>query len=71
MVDSAYDYAKRMLMSETDRRQLVKLRKTGNAYAVTIPKSWLRELGLGVGDYVVLDRIRGKIVMCRADVEAL
>jgi AbrB family looped-hinge helix DNA binding protein len=54
-----------------DRRKLEKLRKAGNSLAITVPKTWLQQLDLEEGDYVLLEKILDKIVLRKARTEAL
>lgn len=71
MSDSALEYAVKRVSAEIDRKRFVRLRRAGNAVAVTIPRVWLEDLGWKAGDYLILDRIFSKIVVDKARTEVL
>ena len=53
------------LLAEINMRRDVKIRRAGNAEAVTIPRKWLQELGWKEGDYLLLrlDKSRGIVTL--------
>jgi AbrB family looped-hinge helix DNA binding protein len=71
MSDPTTQYIASRLLAEADRRKFEKLRKAGNSLAITVPKTWLQQLGLKEGDYVLLEKIFDKIVLQKARTEAL
>ena len=71
MNDPATEFVTPSLLIEMDRRKLQKLRKAGNSLAITVPKTWLQQLDLKEGDYVLLEKILDKIVLRKARTEAL
>lgn len=71
MSDPTTGYVASKLLVEADRRKFEKLRKAGNSLAITIPKTWLQQLDLKEGDYVLLEKIFNKIILQKARTEAL
>lgn len=57
MSDPTTEYVTSRFLAEMDRRKFGKLRKSGNSLAITVPKTWLQQLGLKEGDYVLLEKI--------------
>jgi bifunctional DNA-binding transcriptional regulator/antitoxin component of YhaV-PrlF toxin-antitoxin module len=53
------------LLADIKMRRTVKIRRTGNSRAVTIPKKWLQELGWKEDDYVQirLEKSRGIVTL--------
>jgi antitoxin component of MazEF toxin-antitoxin module len=53
------------LLEELNMRRNAKIRRAGNALAVTLPKKWLRELAWREGDSLLLhlDKSRGTITL--------
>ena len=48
------------MLAEIDNRRGAKIRRSGNAEAVTMPKKWLEQLGWKEGDYLVLQLNKSK-----------
>jgi AbrB family looped-hinge helix DNA binding protein len=71
MSDPALGIVTSRVLTEIETRKCEKLRKAGNSLAITVPKSWLQQLDLKEGDYVLLEKIIDKIVMRKARTEAL
>ena len=61
----AYDWNKDRLLADIGTRRTARIRRTGNAEAVTIPKTWLRLLGWKEGDILLLrlDKTKGTITL--------
>jgi antitoxin component of MazEF toxin-antitoxin module len=58
------------LLAEINMRRTVKIRQTGNASGITLPKKWLRELNWSEGDFIRLrlDKSRGLITLQKATI---
>jgi hypothetical protein len=56
------------LMEQLDSHRSARLRRSGNAYAVTVPIRWLRDLGWAEHDYVTLqlDKNKGTVTLEKA-----
>jgi len=46
--------------------QIVRIRETGNALAITIPRPYLEQLGWGLGENLMLEIVAGNCLQARA-----
>lgn len=53
------------LLADIDARRTVKIRRTGNASGITLPRKWLRELNWSERDFIRLrlDKSMGTITL--------
>lgn len=61
---NSYD---KLMLKERPMKKKVKVIRTGNSYAVTLPSEWIRENGIEAGDEILRDTTpAGELVFTKA-----